>query len=477
MDKTICNRAKTNVSTRNWVLIFFPFLLLFSAPMQLNGKGFKLIFTGDIMLSRNVKQEIISRKNSPWMNLSTEFKTSNFAFGNLEGAIIDSSANTKNELSPTFGIPSSFIPLLKDARFTALSVENNHSRDYGPGVKEQTIHSLIASDIQPVSFDNSPQFFRFGETVISIIAVDLIPGKDHQCQSIPSVELCQKLRLAKNLSNLVIISIHWGSELLEWPNKDQLSAAHWLIAHGADVIIGHHPHVIQDPEMIDGKPVFFSLGNHVFDQKYPATKLGLMVECMMDDGKISFKCLLTKVSSHSFYPSFSDSVYPFTATLALRTLPEQGGLMLQAAPNGHLKQGDLILEAFQDGKKVWQTRPTTLVSLEYGKLDGISEYVFTLERHYSNMDREEGIRPYVYIVDKDGLTARWRGSSLAWPLLDASLLPGDEEYLCAKHRGDSFIATDGKNDNVRVMVYKWNGFGFLGTDDGQSCSDCKSLMQ
>lgn len=436
-----------------------------------------MIFTGDIMLSRNVKQEIDSRKSSPWINLSDEFRTANFIFGNLEGTISNSSDGPVNEGSPTFGIPSSFIPLLQNSGFSALSTENNHTMDYGPKARISTVQQLLASEISPVYFENSPQFFRFGETVVAIIALNLIPGKDHQCQSIPSVALSQKLRLAKNLSNLVIISIHWGSELLEWPDKDQRSAAHWLISHGADVIIGHHPHVIQPPEIIDGKPVFFSLGNHVFDQKYVATKEGLLVECIIENGYVSYKCKLTKTPQHSFFPSLTDSTLSFRDTAALHQLPDENGISICAGPNRNVLPGDIVLEAYKEGKRVWQTHPMPIISLEYAKLEGENDFVFILERHFSNMDHENGIRPYVYSVGKDGLTAKWRGSALAWPLLDAAIMPGNEQFLCATHRGDSFINPDEKNTQVRVAVYKWNGFGFSGVENSEECTECALLLK
>src|ERR1700689_3414779 len=103
-----------------------------------------------------------------------------------------------------------------------------------------------------------------------------------------SVALDQKIRLARALANLVVVSIHWGDELMDWPSEIQRQDAAWLIARGADLIIGAHPHVVQKPECVLGRPVFFSLGNHVFDQKYPATKQGLIADCRI--GRNSLRC-------------------------------------------------------------------------------------------------------------------------------------------------------------------------------------------
>ena len=75
--------------------------------------------------------------------------------------------------------------------------------------------------------------------------MNLVKSRDFSKNKIPSVEIKQKLRLARSLASIVIISIHWGSELLEWPNEKQREAAKWLTDNGADLIIGSHPHVVQ----------------------------------------------------------------------------------------------------------------------------------------------------------------------------------------------------------------------------------------
>jgi len=78
----------------------------------------------------------------------------------------------------------------------------------------------------------------------------------------------------------------------------------------ADIIIGSHPHVIQQPEIVEGKPVFFSLGNHLFDQKYPATKEGLIVDIRIRDGFLNVteylphqeKFILPEIAGNKSYP-------------------------------------------------------------------------------------------------------------------------------------------------------------------------------
>jgi|WetSurMetagenome_2_1015567.scaffolds.fasta_scaffold06661_4 hypothetical protein len=480
MDKTHDNGATVIIPGNFRILVFITSILLFLL-IQIDGwcgREIRLVFTGDIMLSRNVKQEIDNRQLSPWIHLKSRFHAADLLFGNLEGTVADTIITQAGPSSSmTFSVPSSYIQFIKEAGFTALSIENNHNMDLGCAGRDRTIRLLSGSGINAVDFENSPQFFRFDETVIAIIAVNMIPGQDHDSQKIPSIPLSQKIRLAKNLANLVIVSIHWGSELLEWPNKDQREAARWLIHQGADMIIGHHPHVIQKPEIIEGKPVFFSLGNHVFDQKYPGTKEGLIVDCSIKDGVLSYQCLKTHTAQISFYPELADSAYLEPGSLALRETTKVSGISVQAAPSDFSSTGELSLEAFLDGKRIWRTRPLPTVSIEFARLDGENDYILSLENHYSNMDRETGLRPYVYSVTRSGLIARWRGSALAWPLLDAIIMPGKQQYLCATHRGDSFINPDERNDQFRVATYRWNGFGFSGVNDTSACIACEELRK
>jgi poly-gamma-glutamate synthesis protein (capsule biosynthesis protein) len=292
------------------------------------------------------------------------------------------------------------------------------------------------------------------------------------------MEIKQKLRLASTLANLVIVSIHWGSELLEWPNREQRETAKWLVKNGADLIIGSHSHVIQKPEIIEGKTVFFSLGNHLFDQKYPGTKEGLIADIRIQNGKYSCNGIITKTKANSFYPEINETRNFDFNSIPLRNNPLKiDNYILKPLSISDSSQNRTILEAYQKGKKIWSTYPMSLISIISGKLDGENEYLFTLEKHYSSIDREKNIRPYVYEVDNKGLIAKWRGSALAWPLIDAVIYSGDNKILCALHRGDSFINPDTSETHTRIAAYKWNGFGFTGISDSTICETCEKLLR
>ncbi|MCX6236647.1 MAG: CapA family protein [Bacteroidia bacterium] len=438
----------------------------------------RVLFVGDILLSRNVRTEFQTRNSSPFEAIKPLFKSADFVIGNLEGAVgYKSDQYPSKSDSPVFDIDSTHIRLLKDAGFNVITCENNHSFDLGEDGKRKTIEALRTFEITPVYLGNSPQFFMVKDVVIAIVTINMIPGRDLSSNQIPSVEIKQKLRLACSLANMVIVSIHWGSELLEWPNKVQRETASWLIKNGADLIIGSHPHVIQKPDMVDGKPVFFSLGNHLFDQKYPQTKEGLMVGITIQNGQYQCEGITTHTKPNSFYPETGDTVHyklePLTFKKSTLTINNYTLKPISVSVNGQPK---LILEAYQKGKRVWSTHPMSIVTITSGKLDEKHEYLFALEKHYSNLDSEISLRPYVYDIDYKGLFAKWRGSALAWPLLDAILSPYNNKILCALHRGDSFIIPDKTTTTTRVVAYQWSGFGFKGINDSTICESCRKLL-
>jgi hypothetical protein len=464
MDKTVHYRSTCIRYGKYFILIItLTFILSFSK----DNNETRILFVGDILLSRNIKEELSFNKDLPWSNLKSLFNSSDLVIGNLEGAVGDKKHAYNSPIeSPVFDIDSLDISKLKEAGFNFLSVENNHSLDLGEKGKNKTIKILRENSLTPIYFDNSPQFITIKNLVISIIALNDIICRDSSKNSIPSIEVEQKIRMARNLSNIVIITIHWGSELLDWPNKRQREIADWLIKKGADIIIGSHPHVIQKPELVRGKPVFFSLGNHLFDQKYPSTKEGLIVDIRIQNGKFACTGYLTHTKQRSFYPEVTDSInFNFKSFDYKDTLLHLNNFILKPLSLVEENKNRIVLQAFQDGKFAWKSFPLPLVSVCSCKLDGKNEYLFALQEHYSSIDSEVNVRPYVYALDKFGLVPRWRGSALAWPLIDAQISPFDNKTLFALHRGDSFINLDKRKVTNRIAVYKWNGFGFNGVSD------------
>jgi poly-gamma-glutamate synthesis protein (capsule biosynthesis protein) len=472
VDKTIYDHPlyfKRKGILKNSLLLFF----VISCHQQ---EEVRILFTGDILLSRQVKREYDYRKTSCWEDFKPLFKKADLVVGNLEGAVGIVSDTVNLDGSPLFAIDSADIFLLADAGFNMIGIENNHNYDLGDAGRQNTIHQLLQNQIHPVYYENSPYFITVKNRVLSIITINMVPGRNDFVNPVYSLELQQKLRLSKSISHIVIVSIHWGSELLEWSNRVQREAAKWLIAHGADVIIGSHPHVVQNPEIIEGKPCFFSLGNHLFDQKYPATQKGLIVEITIKNGKFKCRGITTRTKKNSYYPEIAETVsYPFPdVSCSDKLLNINDYTIIPASVFDENKPG-IVLEGYRDNRLQWRSRPLPLVYLAAAKFDEKEAYLFALQRNYSTLDKETALRPYVYAIDFHGIYAKWRGTALSYPLADASISPDNPQIVCALHRSDSYIALDKMNPDRHVMAYEWNGFGFRGLPDSVACRYCESL--
>jgi poly-gamma-glutamate capsule biosynthesis protein CapA/YwtB (metallophosphatase superfamily) len=265
----------------------------------------RLLFTGDILLSRHVASELEHRRVSPWTRFTDLFHNAEWVSGNLEGAF-GSPSDCIESARVCFASPDSAVEFLRMAGFHGLTLENNHAGDLGSAGREHTRNLLEQESLVPVDFENSPQFARVGDATFALISVTVIPAADGRVQRIPSTELSQKLRSAREAADLVVVSIHWGNEYQKLPDAGQRAQAHWLIQRGADLIVGHHPHVVQLPECIDGHPVFFSLGNHVFDQTYPPTKEGLIADCRLAGRRLSCQGIRTHTAPGTSIPTLMD---------------------------------------------------------------------------------------------------------------------------------------------------------------------------
>jgi len=265
----------------------------------------RLLFTGDILMSRQVEAELKTRIRPPWSAFQQLFRSAAWVGGNFEGAI-GSPSDCVGSKSPCFATPESAAEVLKRAGFSIVTVENNHVGDLGNAGRERSRQVFHHVGLATVDFENSPQFVQLGKTELAVIALTLVPAADGRVQHIPSAEVSEMIRIAKQRANLVIVSIHWGNELMEWPSDSQRKEAAWLVKEGADLILGHHPHVIQRPECVEGRPVFFSLGNHMFDQANPKTKEGMIADCHIRAGRLRCQDIPTHTSSGTAVPVLAD---------------------------------------------------------------------------------------------------------------------------------------------------------------------------
>lgn len=242
-----------------------------------------MLFFGDIMLDRNVKT-IIDKNGFDYLleNLAGEekrfFRGLDIISGNLEGAVTDSGVHYSPEISNDFAFSPADVARLKKYNFNFFNIANNHILDQNAQGLAETKNNLTN-----LGFDYSgcPDAV-VGSCSYKILIVNgykiAMAGLSmvyHQFDLSAAKKMINEL--SKN-NDAVIVNIHWGQEYQSKHNDNQEKTAHELIDSGADVIIGSHPHVIQDVEIYRGQPIFYSLGNFIFDQTFSAeTQQGLAV--------------------------------------------------------------------------------------------------------------------------------------------------------------------------------------------------------
>jgi hypothetical protein len=456
-----------------------------AATRAQNAEEARLLFAGDVLLGREVAREIEQRGGaSPWSAMQGLGDVA-FAMANFEGAVGDGDGcKSQTSASPCFEIHPDALRHLAAAGFTAGGRAHKHAGDLGDEGRRRARTELSAAGIDSLTFDDSPGFVRIGHHVVAVVALNLVRGRDGSTNPAPSLETARKLRLARAFADWVVVFVHWGAELKDWPHPSQRSLAEWFVSNGADLVIGHHPHVVTAPECVNGRPVFYSLGNHVFDQKYPETKRGLIADCRIRDNALSCSPLPTETPPGSSFPRLGGTTTGGEA-IATCAAPSGEGLKIgrwRLAPWGEAQRlisGPMALEGRSpENAASWKMAGRRVLSAEAGRMaPDRPPFLLTIERHPSSIDSEDGPRPYVYEVSDHGLIARWRGSALAWPLIDARLIEGADgvSLLCALHRADSFIRLNPSSSGTRTAVYRWAGFGFRAESDEAAGARCRDL--
>ncbi len=266
-------------------------------------RAVNLILVGDIMLSRLVgkKMELLNNFTFPFLKISDILQSVDLVFGNLEGPI---SSGGKNQGSIySFRASPRVVEGLSFANFRVLSLANNHIWDYGKAALLDTLKILRENNILSVGVGEN--FDKANELVIKEIRgnkigflayTDLSSNSLEAGEGYPGISDFDLKKVIKKISeikasstiDIIFVSLHWGEEYAGVVKEKQREIAKDLIDAGADVIIGHHPHVVQEFEEYKNGLIFYSLGNFIFDQNFSdETMSGYIINMKIFNKKIS----------------------------------------------------------------------------------------------------------------------------------------------------------------------------------------------
>jgi len=302
-----------------------PFTLPASTNKSAKEKIIKVVLAGDIMLDRGVEYMMETEGSGdfrfPFSKIAKDLNEADILFGNLEGPISDKGIKVGSIYS--FRAKPEAIEGLTFAGFNLISLANNHAFDYGrealedtflrlktagvnyvgAGFNEGEAYSLIIKEVNGatgspqvkigfLAYTNlGPESWKAGEKNSGIAWVS---GEDME-------KIKENIKSAKEKVDILIVSLHAGEEYAAEPIQFQIEFSKAAIDAGADLVIGHHPHVVQKSEKYKDKWIFYSLGNFVFDQSFSQeTMSGEILEILIKDGKIN-ELIPKKIKINEFF--------------------------------------------------------------------------------------------------------------------------------------------------------------------------------
>jgi poly-gamma-glutamate capsule biosynthesis protein CapA/YwtB (metallophosphatase superfamily) len=288
-------------------------LLLVVIALPPTGGSLKLAAAGDIMLGRGVASAHI---DGSWDQALAAFApyiaSADLTLANLESPITDAPL-----IRETYDLraPSQATLALSASGIGLLSLSNNHIGDSGPSGITDTFQALNSIGVYPVGPDETPLITDTNRIRLAWFAFN------DTLQPLEEQRVKEALSSVRRDVDLIIVSIHWGSEFSTVPNERQHVLAQVLAGEGVDIIIGHHPHVLQPVEWIWGtgraRPtlVAYSLGNALFDQGAPpSARYSALLMMDVDRVRVQDACIIpfqidpTTWSVTPASPSITDAI-------------------------------------------------------------------------------------------------------------------------------------------------------------------------
>jgi poly-gamma-glutamate synthesis protein (capsule biosynthesis protein) len=254
---------------------------------------------GDMMFGRSIAHTFLA--GGLWKSLEKlgdrAFWGVDAGIANLEGPVSD--VPVPDNIQPNnlvFNFPPETISSLKYLHLSAVSLANNHTQNKGSKGLATTRRLLDEAGIKWIGGPNDEdvpktQCFAGYTKKLCVIGVHLLASQPDVSNTIKT--------LKAEPNTHVLVFPHWGAEYQPKHGASQAKLAHAWIDAGADIVIGAHPHVIQDAEVYNGKPIFYSLGNLLFDQDFSReTQEGLLIGGKFTDKALEIFALPTQSTKY-----------------------------------------------------------------------------------------------------------------------------------------------------------------------------------
>lgn len=273
----------------------------------------RIVLTGDVLLDRGVRQHIERAGGVDCLfskGIDSLFRQADIVVGNLECPATRIQAPVFKRF--VFRAEPDWLQGLRRHGFTHLNLANNHSIDQGRAGLLDTRDNIVRFGMVPVGAGATqkeaaaPVLLADGKRRVWMLASLRLPLENTPyLPALPSVSqepfdslLSRVAQIRqKDSAAYIIVSLHWGWEHHERVLPRQYEQAHLLIDAGADILVCHHPHVLQPVENYQGHMIYYSIGNFIFDQRRPQNTLACVVQIEITDQGAAVKSLPVRIEN------------------------------------------------------------------------------------------------------------------------------------------------------------------------------------
>jgi poly-gamma-glutamate synthesis protein (capsule biosynthesis protein) len=239
-----------------------------------------------------------------FQNVRSILEADDLSIINMEGPLTTSTTRGSDQFD--FKGDPSFVDILTDSSIEAANVANNHSHDYGDQGFTDTKETLENAGITTFGYDDTSIVTVKG---VNVGLVGIYELYDHLERTRQLKDNIAKVKA--DGADVVIVVFHWGNEKDTVPDSNQTTLAHTAIDYGADLVVGHHPHVLQGIEEYHGKYIAYSLGNFCFGGNSNPSDTDTIIfqqtftlkngEVLTDDNINIIPCSISSVSGYNNY--------------------------------------------------------------------------------------------------------------------------------------------------------------------------------
>lgn len=203
-------------------------------------------------------------------NVKDIFSTDDLTIANFEGTLTDS--DEREDKTFAFKAPASYVSILTGGSVEAVNTANNHSHDYGNQSFDDTLAALDDAGIVHFGYDETAVMDVKGIKVGLVGIYELYDHLEREQQLKDNIA-----KVKADGAQLIVVIFHWGNETETVPDSNQTTLGRIAIDEGADLVCGHHPHVLQGIETYKGRNIVYSLGNFCFGGNSSPSDMDTMI--------------------------------------------------------------------------------------------------------------------------------------------------------------------------------------------------------